>query len=97
MTEFNSTDNQPAFTTTEGRKWLTEMLATGPARITFTKADGTERVMNCTLDPKVVPVLEKKTERVKEPNPDVLPVYDLDNAGWRSFKLANIKQVHFEL
>ena len=94
---FNIVDNQPAFATVEGRKWLISMLAMGPATITFTKSDGSERVMNCTLQENVAVKVEKKTDRVKTVNEDVLPVYDLDAKGWRSFRLDSIKQVKFDL
>lgn len=83
--------------TPEGRKWLIDMLKIGPARITFIKSDGTTRVMNCTLQEDVVPVIEKKTERTKAPNDEVLPVYDLDAKGFRSFRLDSILTVSFTL
>jgi hypothetical protein len=84
-------------TTPEGRKWIIDMLKIGPARIKFIKTDGSDRVMNCTLQEDVVPVVEKKTERVKAANDEVLPVYDLDAKGWRSFRLDSVITVSFDL
>lgn len=83
--------------TPEGRQWLIDMLKVGPARVIFTKKDGTERVMNCTLKSELTENYEKKTERVKEQNPDVCAVYDLDVKGWRSFRFDSITAVEFDL
>lgn len=79
------------------REWLIGLLAEQSATITFTKKDGTERVMNCTLKADLVEYQENKTERKKESNPEVLPVYDLDAKGWRSFRLDSINRIEFTL
>lgn len=83
--------------TIEGRKWLVDMLKVGPTRVIFTKKDGTERIMNCTLNSDLTEDFEKKTDRVKEVNPEVCPVYDLDAKSWRSFRFDSIKAVEFDL
>ena len=83
--------------TPEGRKWIVDMLKVGPVRITFTKKDGTERIMNCTLKSELTETYEKKTDKVKDPNPDICPVYDLDAKGWRSFRYDSVKTVEFDL
>ena len=41
-------------------KWLNSMLKVTDMTVTFTKKDGTERVMKCTLQPDVLPVVEVK-------------------------------------
>jgi hypothetical protein len=80
--------------------WLTDMLKTNVITLNFTKKDGTERVMRCTLQPDLLPKVEHKTE-LKERKPiteqTAIPVYDLDNNGWRSFTLNTVKRVGFEL
>lgn len=83
------------FNTPEGRKWLTSALRDGPLEVVFTKSDGTERTMYCTLQEGVVVPHEKKTERVKQGHDDVLPVWDLEKKAWRSFKLDAIVRVTF--
>jgi len=60
-------------------------------KITFTKKDGSVREINCTL--KNIPVYEKKTERVREAKPDILPVWDLDKKEWRSVIISNITAI----
>jgi len=94
---FNIVDTKPPFATKEGRNWLISHLKMGPVKVTFIKKDGTERTMLCTLDENVVPPIEKKTERVKTSSEEVLPVYDLDAKGWRSFRLDSILTVAFDI
>ncbi len=79
-------------------KWLKGILKVGVATITFTKKDGTERVMECTLDPALLPpapVTEGKKER--KVNEDVLAVYDVEAQGWRSFTIKSIKSVNLTI
>lgn len=79
-------------------KWLTGMLHVSPVTVTFTKKDGTERVMKCTLDPKELPpqlVNESKSERKKSDN--TIAVYDLEAKGWRSFTIKSVKRVELTI
>lgn len=85
------------FNTKEGREWLQSMLRMGPVDVTFTKTDGTERVMKCTLQEGVVVPHTKTTERVKEENNNILAVWDMEKNAWRSFRLDTITQVRFDL
>jgi hypothetical protein len=70
-------------------------LKTYTANVTFTKVDGSERVMKCTLNESIIPqsTEEKKTDRVKVENDNVLAVWDLESEGWRSFKIDSVKSV----
>jgi hypothetical protein len=81
----------------EFKKWLNDHLRYGEVTVVFNKKDGEKRTMKCTLNPDMVPQLEKKTERVKEVNEDVCPVYDLDKQGWRSFRYDSVTEVNFEI
>lgn len=70
---------------------------TDSSTVTFTKVDGTERVMNCTLNPDKIPaLLTEEGSSPKKPhaeNANVLAVYDLDNNGWRSFRVDSVKSI----
>ena len=58
--------------------------------VTFTKKDGTERVMNCTLQQELLPITEEKeVTKKKVINPDILAVYEIDN-GWHSFRIDSV-------
>ena len=79
------------------KKWLNEHLHYGEVTVVFKKKDGEERTMKCTLNSELVPQTEKKTERVKEVNEDVCPVYDIEKQGWRSFRYDSIHEVKLEI
>ena len=82
------------------KKWLKGHLAYGPTTIVFTKKDGTERTMTCTTKPELVPaesIVEGVEKKEKKVNEEVIPVYDLDAKGWRSFRWNSVKQVRFTL
>lgn len=67
-------------------------LKKGECRVIFTKSNGEERVMRATLlNTLITSEYEKKTERVKKVNEDVIAVYDLDNQSWRSFNINTVK------
>jgi len=72
------------------RKWLTKLLAEYVVEVTFTKKDGTERVMNCTL---IEDYLPETTGVGSAASLDALAVYDVDADGWRSFRWDSIKAV----
>ena len=94
------------------KKWLTSHLAFGPVTITFTKKDGTERVMECTTNTDLVPptpIVEQvhytntdnpvdfPVKKEKKVNEEVMPVYDLEAKGWRSFRWDSVKQVTLKI
>lgn len=67
-------------------------LHLGVVQITFTKKDGTERVMECTLKEDMLPPQVDIEEAIqkKKPNPDVLAVWDVEKEGWRSFRWDSV-------
>jgi hypothetical protein len=73
------------------RPLLLELLRTDTVEITFIKHDGSERVMTCTLNSDRIPLSAKPkgTREIRE-NDEILRVYDLDNKGWRSFRLDTV-------
>lgn len=79
---------------------IKDALHTNVCTVTFTKVNGDERVMKCTLKEALLPAqidveesIEKKT---KTPNPDVLAVYDVTAEGWRSFRWDSLKDFKVE-
>ena len=79
------------------KPWLRSMLAMGEVTVTFTKKDGTERVMLCTTSSDIVPqepiVEGAEPKREKKVNEDVMPVYDVESKHWKSFRWDSIKNV----
>ena len=75
------------------REKIEESLRANVAEVRFTKSDGTERIMKCTLREDLVIPYEKKTDRVKDVNLDVVPVFDVEKNEWRSFRVDSVKSV----
>lgn len=86
---------------TKFTEWLKGMLQVNEqVTVTFNKKDGSERVMRCTLNPKLLPKVEVKEGSVKserKKSEDVLAIYDLDAKGWRSFTIKAVTKVNFTL
>lgn len=66
----------------------------------FDKVDGSPRVMRCTLRPDLLPPSyreklseQKEEQEFHEANPDVVAAWDVQKAGWRSFRVENIKYI----
>lgn len=78
----------------EGRNWLSGLLRDGEVTVVFTKTDGTERVMRCTLQESVLPKVEPSTKPRKK-SEESISVWDLDEDGWRSFRWDSIKEIIF--
>ena len=70
-------------------------LSQGIHSVTFTKVDGTERTMPCTLDPTILPSVEIKEEKVvpRKLNIDTLRVFVTDIKEWRSFRIENLIEI----
>ena len=61
-------------------------------RVRFTKKDGSERIMICTLCPEFLPLqtafdLEEAAGKNKE---NLVVVWDLEKEAWRSFRFDSI-------
>ena len=72
------------------RDILIKNLQKRTMRITFTKVNGEERIMDCTLQENLVPAT-KYTNRKQ--NEEVLPVFDINKGEWRSFRLDSITNI----
>ena len=87
------------------REWVRGLLQNSEVTVTFTKADGTDRDMLCTLDGSRIPVsIAKPVQSVdgivresrrpkKEPDPHSIRVFDLQKQEWRSFRFERLKKV----
>lgn len=71
---------------------LVDLLHNNDMKIVFTKADGSERTMICTLRSDAIVQYEKKTdkERTVVPNPDAVTVWDLEAEGFRRVTISKI-------
>jgi hypothetical protein len=79
-------------------EWLKSMLHIGPATVTFTKADGTDRVMKCTLEEDKLPkVVIKEDAKPRKESTTSMRVFDLEKNEWRSFTIKKVKQVNISI
>jgi len=77
------------------RDTLLEDLRQHILSVTFTKQNGEERVMRCTLWQKYLPekyLQEQEGERkFHKENIDVIRCWDINANGWRSFRIDSVK------
>jgi len=81
-------------------EWLNYILKVTEATITFTKVDGTERVMKCTLEADKLPpvvIKEDAKPRKETTSTKALRVFDIEKNEWRSFTIKNIKRIELSL
>ena len=78
--------------TNEKREWLKEQLDKGPVIVTFTKKDGTERIMPCTTNNEIITVKGKSADFLYQGS-ETLTVFDLEKNDWRSFQLSSVKEI----
>lgn len=82
------------------REELIDKLQTEAVEVTFIKADGSERVMNCTQKITSIPEeFHPKTSTMKVDGDgnivvsDNVTVWDLDKQGWRMFNYNRVISV----
>jgi hypothetical protein len=85
------------FADQKARDWLIGVLREQTVTVTFTKQDGTERVMNCTLYEGDIPVDQAPKNSGRTKPTESLAVFDIEAKGWRSFRWDSIKEVKFTL
>jgi hypothetical protein len=87
-------DKWNEFTADQRNAWLRQALQEDLS-VTFTKVDGTERTMPCTLRPDALPpqpIVENKQPKAHKP--ETLSVWCLDKGEWRSFRVMNVVSVN---
>ena len=73
---------------------MVEELQTGPKVVTFTKVNGDQRVMTCTLKEDLIPSASKADQlsqkKIRAISDEVIPVWDVNAEGWRSFRVDSV-------
>jgi exonuclease I len=81
------------------KETLKEHLTKCVAEITFNKVDGSTRTMYCTLMSDYLPEQNAIDEDIRhiprKDNDNTLAVWDMDNKGWRSFRIDSITNVNY--
>jgi len=91
------------------RDWVRSLLNTQAVTVEFVKADGSVREMQCTLNWNLIPATvieppldplaestQSKKER-KQPDVEVVKVFDLQAGAWRSFRMDRLKKISAEI
>jgi hypothetical protein len=70
------------------KRRLQTLLKENVVEVSFTKVNGDERKMKCTLKPDFLP---EPPDRGGQPGPEhTLPVWDIEKNGWRSFRIDSV-------
>ena len=72
--------------TDEGKSALKVDLSRGIVSVTFTKANGEERVMRCTVNEFEIPIEKLPKGTGSSHTDEVQRVFDVDKQEWRSFR-----------
>lgn len=77
------------------RDGLIDMLRSNIVTVTFTKVNGDERIMTCTLLSEHIPNAPTTNGQVvvKETSSNTVSVWDVNANGWRSFRVENVKSI----
>ena len=83
---------------TKVKEWVKSVLKGSIVTLTFTKKDGTERVMKATLKEEFLPAdTEGWISKNRKHNEDALAVWDTESQGWRAFRWDSLKNVAFTI
>jgi hypothetical protein len=91
------TEKPTLFVDEASKDWLRSILREQDVTVTFTKLDGSEREMVCTLSESQIPVQNHPKTAAKAKNDQVLAVFDVKNQGWRSFRWDSITKIELSL
>ena len=75
------------------RQEIIRTLRKNICEVVFTKVNGEQRIMPCTLREDLLPVTEQKKltfDVLRESKSDAISVWCTDAQAWRSFKLSNL-------
>lgn len=86
------------------KKTVVNKLKNGFGEVFFTKKDGTDREMYCTLNLKTIEEYDKEhTDNLGEKyytnddnTTDMIRVFDLEKKEWRSFLLSKVYELYID-
>ena len=75
---------------------LKDILRKNVVFVNFVKKNGASRIMKCTLDPQYMPKpTESRRVTPRVVNEEVMSVWDMDNEGFRSFRMDSLRRISF--
>ena len=79
----------------EFAEFLRGYLSESTITVTFTKKDGTSRVMKCTKQSDLIPSDKQPKGTGSTPTGDAVAAFDLEKQEWRSFNTSNITRIEW--
>lgn len=93
------------------RDWVRSLLQTQIITVSFIKADGVMRDMQCTLNSELIPMdkqpkglgsnsvdgIVRENKQRKQPDDHSLRVFDIEKQEWRSFRFDRLTKITAEL
>lgn len=76
------------------RDWVRDLASRQIIEVTFTKVDGSTRVLLGTLDPDEIPADKAPKGTGKAENPMVVALFDVEAQDWRSFRIDSIQRIN---
>lgn len=79
---------------------MKQILQNNVAMVVFTKSDGTEREMKCTLLPEYLPSMPNNGQQLLQEdltanqNLTTISAWDLEANAWRSFRIDSVKNIY---
>jgi hypothetical protein len=79
---------------------MKQILQNNVAMVVFTKADGTERELKCTLLPEYLPFDFNNGQQLLQEDltftqqPTTISAWDLEANAWRSFRVDSVKNIY---
>lgn len=73
-----------------------EQLRKDVLEVTFTKKNGDERIMTCTLHPDILPIRDHNFEGdfgENDQDKDNIAVWDLEASAWRSLNCSKVVRI----
>lgn len=70
---------------------IRNLLSENVLEVTFTKADGSERVMMASTNSMYIPYDEGSKSSGRKPNPNIVTAVDVEKGAWRSFRFDSVK------
>jgi len=72
------------------RNEMMDALYEKNCRVIFTKLNGEQRDMCCTLNMDMIPEDKRPTNGSTEYSADTIRAFDLNKEGWRSFRVDSV-------
>lgn len=91
----SGTDLDEMIASEDFAEWFREYLSENIVEITFTKKDGTPRVMKCTRDIGKIPIEKHPTGSGTGNASCTIQAFDLDIKEWRSFNTPSLTHINW--